>query len=132
VSIAVFKFKNGQKVRSTLTGFTGTIASLAETELVLQDETALSSGDSVSFKFELETKVESKLTGFKGTISMRSLYINGCLFYLVIPKAKKSDVYPSGEWITEEDIKVLESPKGTEIKPKKVAPKTGGPHSKNS
>ncbi len=73
------------------------------------------------FKYELGSQAEDTVTGFKGTITGRNEWTNGCKQYCLKAKVVKGGEIKSGEWIDEEDIKILKPAKATTKR------ETGGP-----
>jgi len=61
---------------------------------------------------ELGQKVKDKITGFEGTATARIEFLNGCVQFLVRPKAatpKKGEAmeYPDGTYIDVEELDVV-------------------------
>jgi len=73
---------------------------------------------------KLGDKVKCKLSGFIGVACARTEFINGCIQYEVLPKAKKSGEMPESVGIDEQSLEIIGKKK--EIKKKT----TGGPMSK--
>ncbi len=58
---------------------------------------------------ELKDKVEDMITGFSGTAIAKSIYLNGCVQYLVQPKGLKDDGgKKESEWFDEGQLCITE------------------------
>lgn len=87
----------------------------------------------------LGNEVEDLVTGFKGTVTERTTFLNGCVYFHVVPKAKKGEDYPSGILLEHKRLKfvgkgvahtVAVQPQVAPPETPKVTPKprgTGGP-----
>ncbi len=72
--------------------------------------------------FKLGEKLRCKVTGFEGIATSRTEYLNGCIQYCLLPKAKKASTeYPEGIGLDEENLSRVSA--GITVKPRK----TGGP-----
>ena len=56
---------------------------------------------------ELGDIVRDKLTGFKGVVVAKIQFLNGCIQYSVLPKAKKTGEYPEDVGIDEQNIEII-------------------------
>lgn len=85
-------------------------------------------------------KVLDKISGFEGIVTGTTIYLNGCVRFIIQPKIDKDGKMPGPEWIDEEQLEVLEkgafkkeevvisiSEKPDSI-PIPVVRKTGGPN----
>jgi hypothetical protein len=77
----------------------------------------------------LGKKLQCRVTGFKGVATGFAVYLNGCVSYLVTPRADKEGK-AEGQWIDEERLKVL--PGAGPVRPKlkveiEQAERKGGP-----
>jgi len=85
-------------------------------------------------------KVKDRISGFEGVVTGTTIYLNGCVRFIIQPKIDKDGKMPNPEWIDEEQLEVLEKKafKKEEVvisiaqKPDSIeiptARKTGGPN----
>lgn len=77
--------------------------------------------------FKLGEKLRCKITGFEGIATSRTVYLNGCVQYCILPKTKKASIeYPEGIGLDEENLQRVSA--GITIKPRKAGgpPRRGG------
>ena len=73
---------------------------------------------------KLGDKVNDTLTGFYGVVIAKSIYLNGCVQYLIQPKGLKDDGgKKDSEWIDEGQLIITEK---AEIVPDKAEKDPGG------
>ena len=77
------------------------------------------------FKIELGTSVRCKNTGFKGVVVARTEFINGCIQYSVVPKARRGE-FPEEVGIDEGSLEVVSTPKKKQKKKDAGGPVTTG------
>ena len=63
----------------------------------------------VRFKFRQGDLVEDIITGFKGRVIARSEWLNGCMQYVVKPPIDKDGKRLDGEWIDEDQLRLVDS-----------------------
>jgi len=73
-------------------------------------------------KIELRDQVKDVITGFTGIVIARVEYLNGCIQYCVKPKILKEGKTLEGEYIDENQLKIIK--KWQKDKPKN---EKGGP-----
>ncbi len=58
---------------------------------------------------KMGNEVKCLITGFTGFVTGKTVYINGCVQFLIKPKAKKKeeDKYPDGNWLDQEQLEVI-------------------------
>jgi len=72
--------------------------------------------------FNLGDKLKDRVTGFEGIVIARSEWLNGCKQYCLKPPVDKDGKVQSGEWIDQEQLKLVkEGAVAVDAKP------TGGP-----
>lgn len=76
-------------------------------------------------EIELGDTVRCIHTGFTGTAVVKSIFINGCVQYEVLPKSKKKDVMPEAQGIDVASLEVVSN-----CKKEAKETETGGPMSK--
>ena len=76
----------------------------------------------MNFKFELGDEVSDMVTGLVGVIVARSEYLNGCKQYCLKVQKLKDGKPIEGEWIDQQQLKLIKSDKLGIIKNN-----TGGP-----
>ena len=73
------------------------------------------------FKIKMKSEVESEVTKFRGTVVARAEHLHGVNRYFIQPVADKDGKVPSGMWIDENELVVLnagiEDEKGDKTKP---------------
>lgn len=58
-------------------------------------------------KIKLGQKVRDKVTGFTGTVTAKVEYLNGCVQYCVMPKAKEEGKLPTPEYIDVQQLEIF-------------------------
>jgi hypothetical protein len=79
----------------------------------------------------LGSKVRDTVTGLEGVATARATFLNGCVYYDVIPKKKTAmfDANPDPQFVDGVRLKVVKEAEQDGLKP---AVRTGGPSSKVS
>lgn len=78
------------------------------------------------FKIELGSKVKDIYTGFSGRVTGATIFINGCIQYVVSAEYKEGSSEIAEFSIDEEQLEILDKP----IKKKIKKEPTGGPTSR--
>ena len=58
-------------------------------------------------EIELGDKVKDKISGFEGIAVSRTVFINGCVQYGVVPRVTKGEKYPEEVGIDEDSLIVV-------------------------
>lgn len=155
------EIKLGQTVKETITGFTGVVTSVMEqlngniqvgvqpktkdegsmpdalyidhhTLEVVDDAFVSKAGKTQVTDIKVGQRVRDTATGMTGIAVSKSTYLNGCVFFLVMPPFKADTLVPEnprGDWISCTRLEVVGDGISESAKPASTT-RSGGPSSR--